>query len=303
VAPPGSLARSGEAHLEGIPPVSDPLANPIADPLVELPDVSPTADLVRIEGTLAGAVTVTLNRPAKKNAFNAGLISAMAEAFETLRGAEGVRVVFLRGAGGMFSAGADLDWMREAVDRTEADNRDDAYAMAHMLKALWDLPHLTVALVEGGAFGGGAGVIAACDTAIAVADAKFSFSEVKLGLIPATVGPYVVAAIGARAARGLFASGQVFDAEHAHRIGLIGEVVGDKAGLDAAQARISADIAACAPGAVADAKQLVADVQGQPIDEAMMRETARRIAAARVGPEGQEGVRAFLERRKPTWAT
>jgi methylglutaconyl-CoA hydratase len=279
------------------------MSNLIADPLVELPDVSPTADLVRIEGTHDGAVTVTLNRPAKRNAFNADLISAMAEAFETLRGAEGVRVVFLRGAGGMFSAGADLDWMREAVDRTESDNREDAYAMAHMLKALWDLPHLTVALVEGGAFGGGAGVIAACDAAIATTDAKFSFSEVKLGLIPATVSPYVVAAIGPRAARGLFATGQVFDAEQALRIGLVGEVVADAAALDAAQARIASEVTACAPGAVADAKQLVSDVFGREIDRKLMEETARRIAAARVGPEGQEGVRAFLERRKPAWAS
>ncbi|THD63508.1 enoyl-CoA hydratase-related protein [Phenylobacterium sp.] len=278
------------------------MSNPIADPLVELPDVSPTADLVRIEGTESGAVTVTLNRAAKKNAFDAGLISAMAEAFETLRGAEGVRVVFLRGAGGTFSAGADLDWMREAVDRTEADNREDAFAMARMLKALWDLPHLTVALVEGAAFGGGAGVVAACDAAVAVADARFSFSEVKLGLIPATVSPYVVAAIGPRAARGLFASGRAFDAEHALRIGLVSEVVADAAALDAARDRIGAEMLACAPGAVADAKDLVGDVYGREIDHGLMEETAKRIAAARVGEEGQEGVRAFLERRKPSWA-
>ena len=279
------------------------MSNPIADPLVELPDTSPTADLVRIEATQAGAATVVMNRPGRKNAFDAGLISAMAEAFETLRGAEGVRVVFLRGAGGAFSAGADLDWMRAAVDRTESDNREDAYAMAHMLKALWDLPQLTVALVEGAAFGGGAGVAAACDVAVAVAGTKFSFSEVKLGLIPATVSPYVVAAVGPRAARGLFATGQVFDAEHALRIGLIGEIAADAAALDAARDRIAGEMLACAPGAVADAKQLVSDVAGEEIDRGLMAETARRIAAARVGAEGQEGVRAFLERRKPAWAT
>jgi len=279
------------------------MSNPIADPLVELPDTSPTADLVRIEATQAGAATVVMNRPGRKNAFDAGLISAMAEAFETLRGAEGVRVVFLRGAGGAFSAGADLDWMRAAVDRTESDNREDAYAMAHMLKALWDLPQLTVALVEGAAFGGGAGVAAACDVAVAVAGTKFSFSEVKLGLIPATVSPYVVAAVGPRAARGLFATGQVFDAEHALRIGLIGEIAADAAALDAARDRIAGEMLACAPGAVADAKQLVSDVAGEEIDRGLMAETARRIAAARVGEEGQEGVRAFLERRKPAWAT
>jgi methylglutaconyl-CoA hydratase len=278
------------------------MSNPIADPLVEVPDTSPTTALVRIEATVEGAVTVVMDRPQRKNAFNADLISALSEAFETLRGAEGVRVVFLRGAGATFSAGADLDWMRAAVDRTESDNREDAFAMAHMLKALWDLPALTVALVEGAAFGGGAGVVAACDMAVATAEARFSFSEVKLGLIPATVSPYVVAAIGPRAARGLFATGQVFDADEALRIGLVNEVVADAAGLTAAQGRIAADILDCAPGAVADAKRLVSDVHAQKIDHGLMEETARRIAQARVSGEGQEGVRAFLERRKPDWA-
>ena len=278
------------------------MSNPIADPLVEVPDTSPTTDLVKIEATQDGAVTVIMHRPQRKNAFNADLISALSEAFETLRGAEGVRVVFLRGEGGTFSAGADLDWMREAVDRTESDNREDAYAMAEMLKQLWDLPQLTVALVEGGAFGGGAGVAAACDLAVATADAKFAFSEVKLGLIPATISPYVVAAIGPRTARGLFATGQVFDAEHALRIGLISEIAADAAGLAAVQARIGAEMLACAPGAVADAKRLATDVYLQKIDHGLMEETAKRIAAARVGEEGQEGVRAFLERRKPGWA-
>jgi methylglutaconyl-CoA hydratase len=278
------------------------MSNPIADPLVEVPDFSPTSELVRIVATRAGAVTVIMHRPERKNAFNADLISALSEAFETLRGAEGVRVVFLRGEGGTFSAGADLDWMRAAVDRSESDNREDAFAMAHMLKQLWDLPALTVALVEGGAFGGGAGMAAACDLAIATADAKFSFSEVKLGLIPATVSPYVVAAVGPRAARGLFATGQLFDAEHALRVGLISEVVADAQALTASQGRISAEVLACAPGAVADAKRLVSDVYAREIDHGLMEETARRIAQARVSGEGQEGVRAFLERRKPVWA-
>jgi len=278
------------------------MSNPIADPLVEIPDTSPTSQLVHIEATHAGAVTVVMNRPARKNAFNADLISAMTEAFETLRGAEGVRVIFLKGAGAAFSAGADLDWMREAVDRSESDNRQDAYALAHMLKMLWDLPALTVALVEGPAFGGGAGVAAACDMAIATQDAKFSFSEVKLGLIPATISPYVVAAIGPRTARGLFATGQMFDADHALRIGLVSEVVADHTALAAAASRIAAEILACAPGAVADAKQLATDVYAEPIDHGLMEDTARRIAAARVSEEGQEGVRAFLERRKAVWA-
>lgn len=284
------------------PITTSPIGNPMADPLVELPDVSPTSELVDLDATVEGAVTVTMNRPAKKNAFDAGLISALDEAFKDLQGAEGVRVIFLRGAGGAFSAGADLDWMRQAVDASEAANREDAMALAVMLKRLWDLPALTVALVEGPAFGGGAGLAAACDMAIAAHDAKFSFSEVKLGLIPATISPYVVAAIGPRAARGLFATGRVFDAGEALRLGLVSEVAADAAALRAAQERIAREIMACAPGAVADAKQLASDVFARDIDHGMLEDTARRIAQARVGEEGQEGVRAFLERRKPRWA-
>jgi methylglutaconyl-CoA hydratase len=278
------------------------MSNPIADPLVEVADSDANGELVRIEATVEGAVTVTLNRPQRKNAFDANLIAAVAQAFETLQGAEGVRIVFLRGAGGMFSAGADLDWMRAAADRSEADNRDDAMEMARMFKALWDIPALTVALVEGGAFGGGVGLVAACDMAVTTADAKFCFSETRLGLIPATISPYAVQAIGPRAARALFASARTFDAAYAEKIGLVSEVVADAAGLAAAQARLAGEIMACAPGAIADSKKLVTDIAGKPIDHGVMEETARRIAAARVGPEGQEGVRAFLERRKPSWA-
>ena len=174
------------------------MTNPIADPLVEITDTDADSRLVDIDATLDGVATVTLNRAIRRNAFNAELIAALHEAFETLQGAEGVRVVFLRGAGSTFSAGADLDWMREAVDRSEADNRDDAMLLARMLKSLWDIPALTVALVEGGAYGGGAGLAAACDMAVATADSKFSFSEVRLGLIAATISPYVVGAVRAR---------------------------------------------------------------------------------------------------------
>lgn len=277
------------------------MSNPIADPLVEGVDVSATANLVRLDATGEGAVTVTLNRPQRKNAFDADLISALEEAFRTLQAQEHVRVVFVRGAGGTFSAGADLDWMRAAADRTEADNRADAFEMAKMLKALWDIPALTVALVEGGAFGGGAGLAAACDLAVATAEAKFSFSEVKLGLVAATISPYVVQAIGPRAARALFATARVFDAAYADKIGLVSEVVADSAALEAARDRIAKEILACAPGAVADSKRLVTNVFARPIDHHLMELTAHRIAQARVGAEGQEGVRAFLERRKPSW--
>jgi methylglutaconyl-CoA hydratase len=277
------------------------MTNPIAEPLVEGHDDDLDTGLVTVEATPEGLATVTLNRPERKNAFDAELIAALSEAFETLQGAEGVRVVFVRGAGGMFCAGADLDWMREAAELTEADNREDAMNLAKMLKRLWDLPQLTVALVEGGAFGGGVGLAAACDMAIAVEGARFAFSEVKLGLIPATISPYVVAAIGPRAARALFATARIFDAAEAARLGLVSEVVADVAALDAAAARIGAEMMACAPGAVAESKLLVDEVYGKQIDHGIMEDTSRRIARARVGEEGQEGVRAFLEGAQPSW--
>jgi methylglutaconyl-CoA hydratase len=191
--------------------------------------------------------------------------------------------------------------MREAAILTEADNREDAMALARMLKTLHDLRPLTVALVEGPAFGGGAGLVAACDMAVATADARFAFSEVKLGLIPATISPYVVAAIGPRAARALFATGEVFDAAHAEKIGLVRQVAADADALVAAQDKLAADILACAPGAVADAKQLAFDVWAAPIDHALMEDTAHRIARARVSDEGREGVDAFLNKRPARW--
>ena len=278
------------------------MPNPIADPFVENPDTDATSDLVRLEATEDGAVTVTLNRADKKNAFNAELIGALRETFETLRDQETVRVVFLRGEGGTFSAGADLEWMRDAADHTEADNRDDAMQMAIMLKHLYDIPALTVALVEGGAFGGGVGLAAACDMAIAVECARFAFSEVKLGLVAATISPYVVAAIGPRKARRLFSSGEVFGADLAREIGLLDEVVPDLAALEAAKDRIRQAMLACAPGAVGESKKLVTHLIGRHIDHALMDHTARLIAAQRVGVEGQAGVRAFLAGAKPPWA-
>jgi len=277
------------------------MTNPIADPLVEGPDDDINPRLVTLEATPAGVATVTLNRPERRNAFDAALIAALSQTFETLKEAEGVRVVFIRGAGGMFCAGADLDWMREAAELSEADNREDAMNLARMLKRLWDIPALTVALVEGGAFGGGAGLAAACDMAVAVQGARFAFSETRLGLVPATIAPYVVAAIGPRVARQLFATARVFEADEAMGLGLVTEVVADTAALEEAAARIGRDILACAPGAVAESKRLVGVVYGKEIDD-VMKETSRIIARARVGEEGQEGVRAFLNRAKPSWA-
>jgi len=286
--------------MSDIPP-NDPANNAIADGLLDQPAPDAESSKVLVEASPDGAVTVLINRPDRKNAFDAETIAALHEAFETLQGQDGVRVVFVRGAGKTFCAGADLDWMREAVDWSEADNRDDAMMLAKMLKALHDIPCLTVALVEGAAMGGGAGIVAACDTAVAVEGTVFAFSEVKLGLTPATISPYVIEAIGPRQARALFATGMPFKADDACRIGLVDEVVKTSASLDKARDWLTEQVKLTAPGAVVAAKDLVRHVAGRRIDHGLMAETAERIAERRVSPEGQEGVRAFLERRKPGW--
>ena len=277
-------------------------ANPIARPLVIDPAPDADNDLVLIESTTDGRVFVTINRPAKKNAFDAETIAALHEAFLTLHAADNVRAVFLRGAGGTFSAGADLSWMRSAADWSESDNRDDAMGLARMLKALHDIPALTVAIVEGAAMGGGAGMVAACDMAVAVDGARFAFSEVKLGLIPATIAPYVIEAIGARRARAMFMTANVFDADYAAHLGLIELVLPDADSIDAFVTMLSDSLTDCAPNAMGDAKRLVHHVSGHKLDSSLMEDTAKRIARARVSEEGQEGVRAFLEKRKPIWA-
>lgn len=275
--------------------------NAIAHPLVADPAPDANDDLVRIEATPDGVVFITINRPQKKNAFDAATIAALYEAFETLHGADNVRVVFLRGAGGTFSAGADLSWMRDAADWSEGDNRDDAMGLAKMLKALHDVPALTVALVEGSAMGGGAGIVAACDMAVAVEGTRFAFSEVKLGLIPATIAPYVVEAVGSRRARQLFLTANIFDADYAAHAGLI-DMVLPEGSMDEFISMLTDSLSQNAPGAMGDAKRLVQDVAGKKIDHGLMEETAKRIARARVSVEGQEGVRAFLDKRKPRWA-
>jgi methylglutaconyl-CoA hydratase len=276
------------------------MTDPIAPRFVDVQDEA-SDQSVLLEATAEGVAVLLLNRPARKNAFNARMILALTEAFETLAGAEGVRILFIRGAGGAFCAGADLDWMRRAADFTEAENHADALDLAKMLNALRRLPMLTVALVEGPAFGGGAGLAAACDMAVAAADAQFSFSEVKLGLTPATISPYVVEAIGARNARRLFALGSRFGADEALRIGLVSQIAASGDALTMLQETLAGEIMACAPGAVADAKRLADDVAGRPVDHALMDDTARRIAARRVSPEGREGLAAFFGKRKPAW--
>jgi methylglutaconyl-CoA hydratase len=275
------------------------MPNPIADPLVPNVIVDDVASVVTVQSTPEGVATVTLNRPEDGNGLNTLLIEGLTEAFETLQGADHVRVVFLRGAGADFCVGGDPIWSAQAAEMTEADNRDDAMTVAVMLKALTDIPALTVALVQGRAFGGGIGLMAACDAAVAQAGASFAFPEVRAGLIPAMVAPYVVDAIGTRQARSLFTTGRTLDAARAEQIGLVDEVAQS---LDEAASRLTAEAMSAAPGAVADAKRLVTELRRPPIDHRLMEDMARRLAARRISDEGREGMTAYAEGRKPGWA-
>lgn len=258
---------------------------------------------VILDASPGGVAIVLLNRPEKHNAFNAEIIGKLSDAFETLRGGDELRCVLLRGAGKSFSAGADIEWLRAAAHYDEAENREDALALARMIDKLYRLPCLTIALVNGVAMGGGLGLIAACDVAIAVASAKFRFSEVRLGIMPAVISPYVIEAVGARWARRLFATGELFDAALAKEIGLIHEIAPDEAGLDAAAERFAALAAETAPHAVDETRALVRDVAHRPIDAHILKLTAERIARRRASEEGKEGLAAFLEKRKPSWIT
>jgi methylglutaconyl-CoA hydratase len=213
-----------------------------------------------------------------------------------------VRVVIVRGAGKSFSAGADIEWLQSAAHFTPEENEADALTLAHMLQKLHTLPQLTIAAVHGAAMGGGAGLVAACDVAVALKSSAFRFSEVRLGITPATISPYVVEAIGPRWARALFATGEGFDGAFAERIGLVQYAVESEAELEATLEQLAKLAFHAAPGAVADAKKLVEDVHGRQIDGALAHLTAKRIAARRASPEGKEGLAAFLEKRKPTWA-
>lgn len=255
---------------------------------------------VLLEVSSEGIAIITLNRPAKRNAFDELMIANLSEHFETLKGADHVRAVFLRGSGETFCAGADIEWMKRGGERTEADNEADALSLARMLKHLHDLPQLTVALVHGAAMGGGAGLVAACDVAVAVKNAKFRFSEVQLGLIAATISPYVVEAIGPHMARALFATAEGFDGAYAEKIGLTQYTVDDAAGLALMIEHLSGLALAAAPGAIADSKALVRFLTAE-IDDRVLKETARRIAKRRASSEGREGLAAFLEKRKPEW--
>ncbi|WP_417456886.1 enoyl-CoA hydratase/isomerase family protein [Kordiimonas sp.] len=249
-----------------------------------------------------GVATVTLNRADVHNAFNDDLIWELNNAFSKLDKDDNVRAVVLTGSGKSFSAGADLNWMKAAASYTEKQNMEDAMRLSDMLATLNSCSKPTIAIVNGATFGGGVGLVSCCDIAIAVEGAKFSLSEVRLGLTPATISPYVVAAIGERAARRYFLSAERFDSTEARRIGLIHEVAPSLQDAFSLAHVMLKNILAGAPGAQRDAKKLIADVVGREITSELQADTANRIAARRTSDEGREGLGAFLEKRQPAWS-
>lgn len=244
--------------------------------------------------------TVTLNRPELRNAFNEHAIAELALAFDELGRSDTVRAIVLAANGPAFCAGADLNWMKKMAGYSHEENQEDALRLADMLRTIYLCPKPTVAKVQGDCYAGGMGLVAACDIVVAVDTAGFCLSEVKLGLIPATISPYVIKAMGEQAARRYFLTAERFDALEARRIGFAHEVVAADA-LDATVSGIARALVNNSPNAVRQAKTLVRDIVGKPVDDALLLDTAGRIAAIRASLEGREGVASFLEKRKPTW--
>lgn len=250
-----------------------------------------------------GAVArLRLARPEVHNAFDAALIAELTEALREIGEDAAVRVLVLEGEGASFSAGADLNWMRGMAAMSEDENRRDSLALARLMRTLDTLPKPTLARVHGAAFGGGVGLVACCDIAIGVPEAKFGLTEAKLGLLPAVISPYVVNAIGARQSRRWFATAEIFDAAEALRIGLLHQVVEADALDDAVNRQLDLLLKA-GPVATASAKALVREVTSHQDGERHDIENAALIARLRVSPEGQEGLSAFLDKRKPAWTS
>jgi len=247
-----------------------------------------------------GVATLTLNRPERHNAFDDALIAAMTAALKRLDGESGVRAVVLESFGASFCAGADIAWMKRAAEDSFEANAADAGALAELMQRLDLLSKPTLCLVQGPALGGGVGLVACCDIAIASERAAFRLSETRLGLIPAVVGPYVIRAIGARQARRYFLTAESISAKRAKEIGLVHETVTDGA-LGTERNKLIEALLSGAPGAQAEAKALISTCQGRPIEAGLIQETARRIAVRRASPEGREGLSAFLEKRAPAW--
>jgi methylglutaconyl-CoA hydratase len=251
-----------------------------------------------------GVLTVALNRPEIRNAFNEVLIEELSQIFETEVRKPEVRVVVLRGEGPVFCAGGDLNWMRKSIELNYEDNLKDTRVLTHMFASMNECPKPVIGRIQGAAIGGGVGLVSVCDIAIATADTQFSLSEVRLGIVPACIGPFVVAKIGASHARGLFVSAERFQAPRAREIGLVHEVVADSTALDASVERLLGNILQCGPNAMSVAKRLVLDLtwpERRTQFSDCLEYVSKTLADLRISPEGQEGLRAFLEKRKPSW--
>jgi len=255
--------------------------------------------LSEIDGALG---IITLNNPDKHNAFDDTLIADLTAVLLQMQHAAEVRVVILSAAGKSFSAGADLNWMKRIAGYSPDENFRDAMGLGTLMRTLHGLTKPTIARVQGAAYGGGVGLIACCDIAVGTHDAAFSLSEVKLGLIPAVISPYVIGAIGERAAHRYFLTAEKFDASEAYRLGLLHELAPDDDTMDDIINDLCGALLDASPDALAAAKSLIAAVSNQPINDALVAETAERIARVRVSEEGREGLSAFLEKRKPAWA-
>lgn len=249
-----------------------------------------------IEGAVA---RLTLINPDKHNAFDDALIAGLTDAFKDFGDNEAVRVVVLASEGKSFSAGADLNWMKRMAGYSREENLADAMALAELMKTINTLNKPVVGLIQGAAFGGGVGLVACCDIALASDKASFCLSEVKLGLIPAVISPYVVDAMGAQSARRYFLTAERFDATEAHRLGLVHEVVPHEALAEKGEALVQ-QLLSVGPKATAAAKDLVFAVN-RPVDNDVIADTAARIANIRASEEGREGLSSFLEKRKPSW--
>ncbi len=247
-----------------------------------------------------GVARVTLNNPDKHNAFDDQMIIELTNAFNALAANANVRIMLLKSEGKSFSAGADLDWMKRMASYSYQQNLNDARALAAMLKALHQMPIPTIARVQGATFGGAVGLISCCDIALASSNASFALSEVKIGLVPSTISPYVIAAIGERHAKRYFMTAERFDANTALQIDLVHEAV-EKSLLDDKVEQLITAILSNGPEAVVAAKQLVFAVSGKAVDSSLIEHTCEVIAGIRVSAQGQEGLSAFLDKRKPNW--
>ena len=255
---------------------------------------------VRVEREERGVATVTIDRPEVRNAFDAETIGRILQAFEQLGGDDELRIVVLTGAGDIFSAGADLNWMSSMVDKTFEENVEDSHDFEAMLRAVRDCSHPVVARVNGHAFGGGTGLVGCADISISVRDALFGFTEVRLGLVPAVISPYVLPKIGVGNARHLFLTGERFDAEYARRIGLVNEVC-ERGDLDERVSEVVDDLLSGGPGAQTRVKRMLHELASADGPSEAATITVETIAELRVSDEGQEGMRAFFDGREPRW--